>query len=78
MPMSPGRVRTSPILTPQGTSFQVPSLLVDVFNLFGATDSDIDYDYGSRLPNEPLDGVNDIDQHPTLRRRARVNIVLGF
>lgn len=54
------------------------SLVVDVFNLFEAKDSDIDYFYTSRLPGEPLDGVDDIHLHPTLPRTARVNLVLGF
>ena len=53
-------------------------LLVDVFNLFDAKDSDIDYYYASRLPNEPPDGVNDIHLHPTLPRTARLNLVIGF
>ena len=53
-------------------------LLVDVFNLFDAADSDIDYYYASRLPGEPLNGVNDIHLHPTLPRTARVNLVVGF
>ena len=53
-------------------------LVVDVFNLFNAADSDIDYYYTSRLPGEPLDGVNDIHMHPTLPRTARVNLVVGF
>lgn len=43
-------------------------LLGDVFDLFDAKDSDIDYYYASRLPNEPLDGVNDIHLHPELPR----------
>lgn len=53
-------------------------VLVDVFNLFDAVDSDIDYYYPSRLPGEPLDGINDIHLHPTLPRTARVNLVVGF
>ena len=53
-------------------------VVVDVFNLFNAADSDIDYYYTSRLPGEPLDGVNDIHLHPTLPRTARVNLVVGF
>src|SRR5262249_27817712 len=35
-------------------------LLVDVFNVFNAKDSDIDYFYTSRLPGEPLSGVDDV------------------
>ena len=53
-------------------------LVLDVFNLFDAKDSDIDYFYASRLPGEPLEGINDIHLHPTLPRTARLNLVLGF
>src|SRR5262249_12036287 len=53
-------------------------VLVDVFNLFDAKDSDIDYYYASRLPGEPAGGVDDIHLHPTLPRTARVNLVVGF
>jgi outer membrane receptor protein involved in Fe transport len=53
-------------------------LAVDVFNLLNAKDSDIDYYYASRLPGEPLSGVEDIHLHPALPRTARVNLVLGF
>jgi outer membrane receptor protein involved in Fe transport len=53
-------------------------LALDVFNLFNAADSDIDYFYASRLPGEPRDGVSDIHTHPTLPRTARVNLIVGF
>lgn len=53
-------------------------LAVDVFNVFDAKDSDIDYFYTSRLPGEPLDGVDDVHTHPTLPRTARVNLIVGF
>jgi hypothetical protein len=53
-------------------------VVVDLFNLFDAQDSDIDYYYTSRLPGEPMDGLNDIHLHPTLPRTARVNLVVGF
>ncbi len=53
-------------------------VVLDVFNLFDAKDSDIDYFYASRLPGEPLEGINDIHLHPTLPRTARLNLVLGF
>ena len=53
-------------------------VVVDVFNLFNAADSDIDYYYPSRLPGEPLAGVDDIHLHPTLPRTARLNLVIGF
>jgi outer membrane receptor protein involved in Fe transport len=51
---------------------------LDVFNVLNAADSDIDYYYTSRLPGEPLDGVDDIHTHPTLPRTARVNLVIEF
>jgi outer membrane receptor protein involved in Fe transport len=50
---------------------------IDIFNLFNAADSDIDYFYTSRLPGEPSDGI-EVHTHPTLPRTARVSIVLGF
>jgi outer membrane receptor protein involved in Fe transport len=51
---------------------------VDVFNLLNAKDSDIDYFYASRLPGEPLGGVDDIHFHPALPRTARVLLIVGF
>jgi outer membrane receptor protein involved in Fe transport len=53
-------------------------LALDVFNLFNAADSDIDYFYTSRLPGEPLDGIADIHTHPTLPRTTRFSLVVGF
>jgi len=53
-------------------------LLLDVFNVLDAADSDVDYFYTSRLPGEPLAGIADIHLHPTLPRTARLNLVLGF
>jgi hypothetical protein len=50
----------------------------EVFNLFNAAASDVDYYYVSRLPGEPLAGVADIETHPTLPRAARLNLVVGF
>ncbi|MDA1095625.1 MAG: TonB-dependent receptor, partial [Acidobacteria bacterium] len=38
-------------------------LVVDVFNLLDAEDSDIDYFYASRLPGEGSEGVQDIHFH---------------
>jgi outer membrane receptor protein involved in Fe transport len=51
---------------------------LDVFNLFDAADSDIDYFYASRLQGEPADGIEDIHFHPTLPRTARVSLSMGF
>ena len=53
-------------------------LALDVFNLFDAKDSDIDYFYTSRLPGEPAGGVDDIHFHPALPRTARISLIVGF
>ena len=53
-------------------------LSLDVFNLFNARHSDIDYFYTSRLPGEPLGGVDDIHLHPATPRTARLNLIVGF
>ena len=53
-------------------------LVIEAFNLFDARVSDIDYFYASRLPGEPLGGVEDIHLHPALPRSARVGIQLSF
>jgi hypothetical protein len=47
---------------------------VSVFNLFNTRASDIDYYYTSRLPGEPLAGVNDIHTHPAEPRSVRLSI----
>jgi outer membrane receptor protein involved in Fe transport len=52
-------------------------LLVDVFNVFDAKVSDIDYFYTSRLPGEPA-GVNDIHTHPHEPREVRVTLTMNF
>jgi hypothetical protein len=53
-------------------------LSVDVFNLFDAEVSDIDYFYPSRLQDEPADGIEDIHTHPALPRSARVTLKVSF
>jgi hypothetical protein len=40
--------------------------------------SDIDYYFPSRLPGEPLDGVEDIHIHPAVPRTLRAGLVVGF
>lgn len=47
-------------------------LLLEGFNLLNSDVSDIDYFYRSRLPGEPLAGVEDVHFHPSLPRTARV------
>ena len=53
-------------------------LVLEAFNLFDAEVSDIDYFYASRLPGEPLEGVEGIHLHPALPRSARVGIQFSF
>ena len=53
-------------------------LALDVFNLLNARHSDVDYFYTSRLPGEPLGGVDDVHFHATLPRTARLNLIVGF
>jgi hypothetical protein len=50
----------------------------DVFNLLNAQVSDIDYYFASRLPGEPLAGVEDIHFHPAVPRTLRISVVVGF
>jgi hypothetical protein len=51
-------------------------LTLEVFNLFNAKTSDVDYYYASRLPGEPAAGVNDIHFHPSESRSLR--LVAGY
>jgi hypothetical protein len=53
-------------------------VVLDVFNVLGARDSDIDYYYVSRLPGEPAGGVSNVHFHPTLPRTARINVAFCF
>ena len=53
-------------------------VVLDVFNLFDAEASDIDYFYRSRLPGEPDGGVDGIHTHPTLPRSARLVFRVQF
>ena len=51
---------------------------VDVFNLFNQQSSDIDYYYTSRLPGDPLDGVDDVHFHPVDKRTFRASLTYTF
>jgi hypothetical protein len=53
-------------------------VVMEMFNIFDAKVSDIDYFYASRLPGEPADGVADVHTHPTLPRSARVAVQFTF
>lgn len=53
-------------------------LVLELFNVFNADVSDIDYFYASRLPGEPAQGIEDIHTHPALPRAARFGLQLSF
>ena len=53
-------------------------LNIDMFNLFDAGVTDIDYFYASRLPGEPAEGVEDIHTHPVEPRSFRIGISTNF
>ena len=50
------------------------ALTVDVFNLLDKEQSDVEYFYASRLPGEPLEGVEDIHIHPASKRAVRLSV----
>jgi carboxypeptidase family protein/TonB-dependent receptor-like protein len=50
----------------------------ETFNLFNAKVSDIDYYFTSRLPGEPLAGVDDIHSHPAVPRTARLSLQISW
>jgi hypothetical protein len=52
-------------------------LTLEALNVMNAADSDIDYYYASRLPGEPLAGVEDRHFHPALPRTFRVTMTIG-
>ncbi|HEY7514699.1 MAG TPA: TonB-dependent receptor [Vicinamibacteria bacterium] len=54
------------------------SFTLDLFNLTNAKVSDIDYFYTSRLPGEPVDGVDDIHGHPLQPFRVRASLTASF
>jgi hypothetical protein len=53
-------------------------VVLELYNLFDAEVSDIDYFYGSRLPGEPEEGIEDVHSHPALPRSVRVGLQLSF
>ena len=54
------------------------SIQASVFNLLDAKVADIDYFYASRLPGEPLEGVDDVHTHPSAPRTLRVGLSASF
>ena len=51
---------------------------LDVFNILNTKSSDIDYYYTSRVPGEPLSGVNDIHSHPSEPRDFRISLTVSL
>jgi outer membrane receptor for Fe3+-dicitrate len=51
---------------------------VDGFNLLNREASQISYFYASRLPGEPVAGVNDVHFHPTEPRSFRIALITAF
>ena len=54
------------------------SIVADMFNVFGARVSDVDYYYTSRLPDEPPGGTSDTHTHPALPRTVRATLAIAF
>ena len=53
-------------------------LQLDAFNIFNAQASQIDYYYTSRLPGEPLAGINDAHFHPVEPLAVRFTVAKAF
>lgn len=53
-------------------------LQLDVLNLFNAQTNQIEYDYLSRLPGEPIDGVADRHVHPAEPLAVRLTLAATF
>ena len=51
---------------------------IDLLNLFDAKDPDTSYWYASRLPGEPLNGIEDRHIHPVEPRQVRFSLQSRF
>ncbi len=60
-----------------GYQFLTVRMSASVLNLFGAKGSDIQYYYASRLPGEPVGGVDDVHFHPVEPRQLRITFGVG-
>ncbi len=74
------RSRTTSLANAElGYRFSKPYQLVgQIYNVFDRKVSDIDYFYTSRLPGEPLAGIDDVHTHPALPRTFRVALQIRF
>lgn len=61
-----------------GWNFRNVQLAVDVLNIFDKKNNDIEYFYTSRLPGEPLAGVDDFHVHPVEPRTVRFSATYKF
>ena len=57
-----------------GYRFEHFEVTLEAFNLFDSDDVDISYYYPSRLPGEPLAGVDDVHFHPLEPRTVRLTV----
>jgi len=53
-------------------------LAIEGFNLLNREDDDIAYFYDSRLPGEPLEGIEDVHFHPMEKPSVRVTMTYRF
>ncbi len=53
-------------------------IALDVLNILNRKDNDIEYFYESRLPGEPLSGIEDVHLHPVEPRQVRVTLTYKF
>jgi hypothetical protein len=53
-------------------------LALEAFNLLDREDDDIAYYYASRLPGEPLEGVEDVHFHPMEKPSIRITMTIRF
>ncbi len=61
-----------------GYDFGRIAVAADLLNAFDAKDNEIEYDYVSRLPGEPLAGVDDRHVKPIEPRQLRVSATVRF
>ncbi len=61
-----------------GYDFGRIAVAADLLNVLDAKDNEIEYDYVSRLPDEPLDGVTDRHIKPVEPRQLRVSATARF
>ena len=53
-------------------------IAAEALNIFDSGDADITYFYGSRLPGEPSDGIEDVHLHPIPPRSFRLQVRKEF